>query len=163
RLLHGRGDPAPRAGPGSQGARPRRHRRDAAERDLGREDARGRGPLRPSADGLRGGRALGQGARADPQVAPDPGRPRPEGPGADGGAVRRELGLGAEHFLVTQIGIRSWKGNDDVLDAMAAVADRLPDARLLFVGANEAKAKILYDKAAARKIRDRVRVFLYRE
>src|SRR3989454_9601193 len=46
---------------------------------------------------------------------------------------------------------------------MAAVADRLPDARLLFVGANEAKAKILYDKAAARKIRDRVRVFLYRE
>src|SRR5438034_11815102 len=81
----------------------------------------------------------------------------------DGGAVRRELGLGAEQFLVTQIGIRSWKGNDDVLDAMAAVADRLPDARLLFVGANEAKAKILYDKAAARKIRDRVRVFLYRE
>src|SRR3989454_9396014 len=46
---------------------------------------------------------------------------------------------------------------------MAAVADRLPDARVLFVGANEAKAKILYDKAAARKIRDRVRVFLYRE
>src|SRR5256712_7991798 len=84
-------------------------------------------------------------------------------PGAGGGAVRRELGLGAEHFLVTQIGIRSWKGNDDVLDAMAAVADRLPDARLLFVCANEAKAKILYDKAAARKIRDRVRVFLYRE
>src|SRR5438034_8502282 len=81
----------------------------------------------------------------------------------DGGAVRRELGLGAEHFLVTQIGIRSWKGNDDVLDAMAAVADRLPHARLLFVGANEAKAKILHDKAAARKIRDRVRVFLYRE
>src|SRR2546425_9355322 len=76
-------------------------------------------------------------------------------PGVDGGAVRRELGLGAEHFLVTQIGIRSWKGNDDVLDAMAAVADRLPDARLLFVGANEAKAKILYDKAAARRIRDR--------
>src|SRR5207247_3949929 len=79
------------------------------------------------------------------------------------GAVVRELGLGAVHFLVTQIGIRAWKGNDDVLDAMAAVADRLPDARLLFVGANEAKAKILYDKAAARKIRDRVRVFLYRE
>src|SRR3989442_3475338 len=46
---------------------------------------------------------------------------------------------------------------------MAGVADRLPDARLLFVGANEAKAKILYDKAAARKIRDRLRVFLYRE
>src|SRR5207247_2569809 len=84
-------------------------------------------------------------------------------PDVDGGAVRRELGLGPEHFLVTQIGIRSWKGNDDVLEAMAAVADRLPHARLLFVGANEAKAKILYDKAAARKIRARVSVFLFRE
>jgi len=84
-------------------------------------------------------------------------------PGVDGSAVRRELGFGPEHFLVTQIGIRSWKGNDDVLDALAAVADRLPHARLLLVGANEAKARILYDKAAARKIRDRVRVFLYRE
>src|SRR5439155_487367 len=84
-------------------------------------------------------------------------------PGVDGSAVRRELGFGPEHFLVTQIGIRSWKGNDDVLDALAAVADRLPHARLLLVGANEAKARILYDKAAAREIRDRVRVFLYRE
>jgi glycosyltransferase involved in cell wall biosynthesis len=84
-------------------------------------------------------------------------------PGVDGGAIRRELGLGPEHFLITQIGIRSWKGNDDVLDAMAKVAPRLPHARLLFVGANAAKAAILREKAAARGIDDRVSVFLFRE
>jgi glycosyltransferase involved in cell wall biosynthesis len=84
-------------------------------------------------------------------------------PGVDGAAIRRELGVGADDFLVTQVGIRSWKGNDDVLDAIALVAPKLARARLLFVGANDAKARILRDKAAARGIADRVLVFLFRE
>ena len=84
-------------------------------------------------------------------------------PEIDGRGIRRELGLSPGHVLVTQIGIRSWKGNDDVLDAVAKSAPRLPQARLLFVGANEAKAKILREKAAARGIADLVSVFLYRE
>jgi glycosyltransferase involved in cell wall biosynthesis len=84
-------------------------------------------------------------------------------PGVDGRGIRRELGLAPEHFLITQIGIRSWKGNDDVLDAMAKIAPRLPQARLLFVGANEAKAAILREKAAARGLADLVSVFLFRE
>ena len=84
-------------------------------------------------------------------------------PGVDGARIRRELGLADEHFLVTQIGIRSWKGNDDVLDGIAKIAPRLPRVRLLFVGANEAKAKILREKAAARGIPEIVSVFLYRE
>jgi glycosyltransferase involved in cell wall biosynthesis len=84
-------------------------------------------------------------------------------PGVDGSPIRRELGLTPDHFLVTQIGIRSSKGNDDVLAAMAQVAPRLPEARLLFVGANEAKARILRDKARARSLADRVLVFGHRE
>jgi glycosyltransferase involved in cell wall biosynthesis len=84
-------------------------------------------------------------------------------PGVDGVPIRRELALGPDDFLITQIGIRSVKGNDDVLDAMALLAPRLPRARLLFVGANEAKARILRDKAAARGIGERVHVFLMRE
>jgi glycosyltransferase involved in cell wall biosynthesis len=84
-------------------------------------------------------------------------------PGVDGTRVRRELGLGPEHYLITQIGIRSWKGNDDTMDAMKTVAAQAPQARLLFVGANEAKAKILREKAAARGLADRIHVFLYRE
>jgi glycosyltransferase involved in cell wall biosynthesis len=84
-------------------------------------------------------------------------------PGVDRTRVRRELGLGHEHYLITQIGIRSWKGNDDTMDAMKTVAAQAPQARLLFVGANEAKARILREKAAARGLADRVLVFLYRE
>jgi glycosyltransferase involved in cell wall biosynthesis len=84
-------------------------------------------------------------------------------PGVDGTTIRREVGLGPEHFLVTQIGIRSWKGNDDVLEAMAKVAPRLPHARLLFVGANAAKAALLVQRAEARGLRDVVSVFSLRE
>jgi glycosyltransferase involved in cell wall biosynthesis len=43
------------------------------------------------------------------------------------------------------------------------IAKRAPWARLLFVGANPAKEKILRDKAAARGLAGRVSVFLYRE
>ena len=84
-------------------------------------------------------------------------------PGVDRTRVRRELGLGPEHSLITQIGIRSWKGNDDTMDAMKTVAAQAPLARLLFVGANEQKARILREKAAARGLADRIHVFLYRE
>ncbi len=49
------------------------------------------------------------------------------------------------------------------MDAMKTVATRAPQARLLFVGANEAKATILREKAAARGLADRTHVFLYRE
>jgi len=84
-------------------------------------------------------------------------------PDVDGSRIRQELGLKPDHFLITQIGIRSWKGNDDVLDAMRAVKARVPRARLLFVGANEQKAKILREKAEARGIADATSVFLGRE
>jgi glycosyltransferase involved in cell wall biosynthesis len=55
-------------------------------------------------------------------------------PGVDGGAIRRSLGLGPEHVLVTQVGVRSWRGNADVLGAMVGVHESAPQARLLFVG-----------------------------
>ena len=56
-------------------------------------------------------------------------------PGVDGGPIRRELGLSAEHALVTQVGVRSWRGWQDVLASMRAVAAACDHARLLFVGA----------------------------
>ncbi len=84
-------------------------------------------------------------------------------PGVDGSTMRKEIGLGSENFLITQIGIRSWKGNDDVLDAMARVAPKAPHARLLFVGANEAKARVMRERAAARGLSEAASVFLHRE
>jgi glycosyltransferase involved in cell wall biosynthesis len=56
-------------------------------------------------------------------------------PAVDGGPIRRELGLSAGHALVTQIGVRSWRGWQDVLAAMGDVARACDHARLLFVGA----------------------------
>ncbi len=84
-------------------------------------------------------------------------------PGVDGSGIRRELELSPDHFLITQIGIRSWKGNDDVMDAMRTVTARAPRARLLFVGANEQKAKVVREKAQARGIADVTSVSLSRE
>ncbi len=82
-------------------------------------------------------------------------------PGVDGGGIRRELGLGPDDFLFTQIGVRIWKGNDDTIDAMAVVAERAPHARLLIVGARGPQT--LHARAKARGIEGRVHVWGYRE
>jgi L-malate glycosyltransferase len=58
-------------------------------------------------------------------------------PHVDGAAVRRELDFSPDHFVFTQIGVRSWKGNDDAIDAMAWLAGKAPHARLLIVGARD--------------------------
>lgn len=82
-------------------------------------------------------------------------------PTVDGSGIRRELGLGPDDFLFTQIGVRSWKGNDDTIDAMAVVAECLPRARLLIVGARG--PQLLYDRAKAKGVEGRVHVWGYRE
>jgi glycosyltransferase involved in cell wall biosynthesis len=70
-------------------------------------------------------------------------------PGVDGAAVRRELGLTARHALITQVGVRSWRGWRDVLAALAPVAARLDHARLLFVGAPPPRIAEIGDAARA--------------
>ena len=82
-------------------------------------------------------------------------------PGVDGAAVRRQLGFTPGDFVITQIGVRSWKGNDDVIDAMVAVAAAAPAARLLIVGARNPES--LYERARRHRLDGRVRVIGYRE
>jgi glycosyltransferase involved in cell wall biosynthesis len=84
-------------------------------------------------------------------------------PGADGGAVRRELGLRAEHALITQIGVRSWRGWKDLLEAMVTVAPRLAHARLLFVGAPPPRIAEIADAARSKGLGDRVLVLGHRD
>jgi glycosyltransferase involved in cell wall biosynthesis len=84
-------------------------------------------------------------------------------PGVDGSKVRAELGVVGGQYLITQIGVRSWKGNDDLLDALALIVPRMPQARVLYVGANENKAAILHEKAAARGLLGRVLVLPFRD
>jgi glycosyltransferase involved in cell wall biosynthesis len=82
-------------------------------------------------------------------------------PAVDRVAVRKELGLDGDTFLFTQIGVRSWKGNDDVIDALGLVAPQAPHARLLIVGARRPES--LLERARARGVAPRVHVWGYRE
>jgi glycosyltransferase involved in cell wall biosynthesis len=84
-------------------------------------------------------------------------------PGVDGRRIRAELGLRPEHALVTQVGIRSWRGNDDVLEAMTRVCHAAPHARLLFVGAPPARVLSLRERAFRRGIGEAVQVLGHRE
>jgi glycosyltransferase involved in cell wall biosynthesis len=70
-------------------------------------------------------------------------------PGVDGGPVRRELGLDPDHALITQIGVRSWRGWRDLLEAMPAVTRERDRARLLFVGAPPPRIAEIADRARA--------------
>jgi glycosyltransferase involved in cell wall biosynthesis len=84
-------------------------------------------------------------------------------PGLDGTPVRRELGLGPQHVLVTQVGVRSWRGWREVLDAMARLAAAVEPARLLFVGAPPPRIAEVGDAARARGLGGRVFVLPARE
>lgn len=84
-------------------------------------------------------------------------------PGLDGQAIRRELGLTGEHFLITQIGVRSWRGWSDVLEAMTRIAPEVPRARLLFVGAPPPRIVELGERARERGLDGRVLVLGHRE
>ncbi len=79
-----------------------------------------------------------------------------------GNGIRRELGLGPAVFLITQIGVRSWKGNDDLLVAMVRVQGERPDAHLLFVGAKPQRRQDLEERARARGLDEAVTVWGYR-
>jgi glycosyltransferase involved in cell wall biosynthesis len=83
-------------------------------------------------------------------------------PRVEGRAIRRELQLASEHALITQVGIRSWRGNDDVLDAMTRVHRAAPHSRLLFVGAPPPRIASTMDKARQRGIGDVVTVLGHR-
>ena len=84
-------------------------------------------------------------------------------PGVDGGPVRRELGLSAEHVLVTQVGVRSWRGWHDVLEAMRVVAAACDRARLLFVGAPPPRIAEIAERARQAGLADRVLALGHRD
>ena len=82
---------------------------------------------------------------------------------ASGSAVRQELGLETATPLVTQIGVREPKGNDDLLRAFARVRAARPDARLLLVGARPEKRAPLEALARAGGLGDAVTIWGYRD
>jgi glycosyltransferase involved in cell wall biosynthesis len=82
---------------------------------------------------------------------------------ADGRRIRAELGLAAAEPLVTQVGVREPKGNDDVVRAFARVRADRPDARLLLVGARADKRRPLQEVAAGLGLGAAVTIWGYRD
>jgi L-malate glycosyltransferase len=82
-------------------------------------------------------------------------------PGVDGRRVRGELGFQPDEFVITQIGVRSWKGNDDAILAMLAVVAAAPRARLLIVGARNPES--IHQVARRHRVGEQVRVVGYRD
>ena len=82
-------------------------------------------------------------------------------PGVDRTRIRAELGLTPDQFLVTQIGVRAEKGNDDVMAAMATVTAHAPAAHLLIVGARDAQR--LHEQARGLGLTRNFHVLGYRE
>lgn len=77
-------------------------------------------------------------------------------PGVDGAPIRGELGVAPSEALVTQVGVRSWRGWTDVVIAMAEVARREPRARLLFVGVPPPRVSEVAARAAEAGVAGRV-------
>jgi glycosyltransferase involved in cell wall biosynthesis len=82
---------------------------------------------------------------------------------ASGAEVRQELGLHPGTPLVTQIGVREPKGNDDLLRAFARIRAARPDARLLLVGARPEKRAPLETLVRAGGLGDAVTIWGYRD
>jgi glycosyltransferase involved in cell wall biosynthesis len=80
-----------------------------------------------------------------------------------GAAVRRELGLDGDIPLVTQIGVREPKGNDDLLQAFSRVRATRPATRLLLVGARPEKRGALEALVRASALGDAVTIWGYRD
>src|SRR5262249_59450412 len=70
-------------------------------------------------------------------------------------------GFAPVDFLITETGVRSCRGNTDVIEAMARVRAQAPRARLLMVGARTPAT--LHERAEASGIRPIVHVLGYRE
>jgi glycosyltransferase involved in cell wall biosynthesis len=82
---------------------------------------------------------------------------------ASGAGIRQELALDRTTPLVTQIGVREPKGNDDLLRAFARVRAARPDARLLLVGARPEKRAPLDSLARDAGLGGAVTIWGYRD
>jgi glycosyltransferase involved in cell wall biosynthesis len=79
-------------------------------------------------------------------------------PGVDKSRLRRELGFDAGQPIVTGVGVRPEKGNDDLLTAMVRVHDQIAEARLVFVGAGPGAMAPLQERAGQLGLAGRVRI-----
>ena len=81
----------------------------------------------------------------------------------DGRAFRREKDIADDRFLVAQVGVRSWKGWKELIDAIAIVLPSHPKIHLALIGCrDESEAAAVNRYAAERGVRQHVVPIEYR-
>jgi L-malate glycosyltransferase len=79
-------------------------------------------------------------------------------------AFRREKGIADDRFLIAQVGVRTWKGWKELVDAVASILPTHPHAHLALIGCRDAGERAEVDAyAAERRIGDRVTAVEYRD
>lgn len=82
----------------------------------------------------------------------------------DGSGIRRELGLAEDAFVISQIGVRSWRGWTYLVEAMPEVVKVNPKAHLLLVACkDEAAIDEVRDLAAKHGVAQHVTPIGYRQ
>jgi glycosyltransferase involved in cell wall biosynthesis len=82
----------------------------------------------------------------------------------DARAFRREKGIADDRFLIAQVGVRTWKGWKELVDAVASILPTHPHAHLALIGCRDAGERAEVDAyARERGIADRVTAVEYRD
>jgi len=81
----------------------------------------------------------------------------------DARAFRREKGIPDDRFVIAQVGVRDWKGWKELIDSVADVVPRHPNAHLLLIGCRgQAEKSEVSEYARAAGIADHVSAIEYR-
>jgi len=78
-------------------------------------------------------------------------------------AFRREKSIGNDRFLIAQVGVRDWKGWQELIDSLSDVVPRHPNAHLALIGCrNDAERAKVHAYAESRAVGEHVTAVEYR-
>ena len=69
----------------------------------------------------------------------------------DARAFRREKGIADDRFLIAQVGVRTWKGWKELIDAVASILPTHPQAHLALIGCRNASEQADVDAYAGER------------
>lgn len=82
----------------------------------------------------------------------------------DARAFRREKGIADDRFLIAQVGVRTWKGWKELIDAVASILPTHPQAHLALIGCRDASERAEVDAyARERGVAPNVTAIEYRD
>jgi glycosyltransferase involved in cell wall biosynthesis len=66
----------------------------------------------------------------------------------DAGSFRREKGIAGDRFLIAQVGVRTWKGWRELIDAVASILPTHPQVHLALIGCRDDGEQTAVDRYA---------------